>query len=176
MAMRNLYLIGFMGSGKSAVAKYLVNYEHMTGIEMDAEIERREKKKISAIFSENGEEYFRRKETELLREISGMHDVVVSCGGGVIKKEENIRLMKESGSVVLLSATAETVLERLKNHHDRPLLEGRMNVEAISMMMKERAPLYNSAADYSVCVDRRSVAAIGQEILRKTSQKEMKTT
>ena len=163
----NLYLIGFMGVGKSAVSRYLDVECHMHRVEMDQEIERREGRTISQIFAQEGEEYFRERETELLRELSKKQDIVVSCGGGVPKREENIRLMKESGTVVWLEAEPETILERVSRNNNRPLLEGKKNIEAIRDMMQERRPFYKGAADICVKADGRSVASVAKEILKR---------
>ncbi len=163
----NLYLIGFMGVGKSAVSRYLDTQGHMHRVEMDQEIEKREKMTIPEIFAREGEEYFRDRETELLRELSDRQGIVVSCGGGVPKREENIRLMKESGTVVWLEAEPETILERVSRNNNRPLLEGKKNIEAIRDMMQERRPLYERAADIRVRADGRPVCSIAKEILKR---------
>ena len=165
----NLYLIGFMGAGKTAVARYLETYEHMEMAEMDQEIVRQTQKTITRIFEEDGEAYFRQLETALLMRLAQKKGIVVSCGGGVIKKQENLELMKKSGTVVWLQADPFTIYKRVRRDNSRPLLAGRMDPDSIRAMMEERRPLYESAADVCVTVDGRSVAAIGQEILRKVS-------
>ena len=157
-----LYLIGFMGSGKSTVSKYLETHMHMKRIEMDQEIEKREGRTIVEIFAEEGEEYFRQKESELLKEIAGMDQVVVSCGGGIIKSRENREIMKRSGKVILLDAGPAVILERLKDKNDRPLLKGRMNEEGIRELMDERRPLYEEAADEIIRTDGLSAAQVAK--------------
>ena len=157
-----LYLIGFMGSGKSTVSKYLETHMHMKRIEMDQEIEKREGRSIVDIFAEKGEDYFRQKETELLEEIAGMDQIVVSCGGGIIKSAKNREIMKRSGKVVLLDASPAVILERLKDKNDRPLLKGRMSEEGIRELMDERRPLYEAAADEIIVTDGLSAASIAK--------------
>ena len=104
-----IYLIGFMGTGKSTVSGYLHARFGLDRLEMDREIARRAGKSISAIFGEDGEEVFRDMETELLRELSQKENLVVSCGGGTVLRDENVRLMKASGTLILLDASAEEI-------------------------------------------------------------------
>ena len=121
----NIMLIGFMGAGKSAVSSYLGTQYKMNIVEMDQMIEKREGMSISDLFARYGEAYFRGRETALLEELGKRRNTVVSCGGGVVLREENIALMKKSGKVVLLTASPETIYERVKNNDQRPLLAGR---------------------------------------------------
>ena len=95
--MKNIFLIGFMGTGKSTVARNMKRRYHTEILEMDETIEEREGMKISDIFSQKGELYFRDLETELLEEIQEKDNIVVSCGGGVVLRKENIELMKKNG-------------------------------------------------------------------------------
>lgn len=155
-----------MGSGKTTTAACLGELLQRRVIEMDDEISKRAGKTIPEIFNQEGEEAFRQMETGLLRELKDQKNTIVSCGGGVPMREENVRLMKESGQVVLLLAKPETVLRRLKGTHQRPLLEGRMNVEAIRLLMEERRPFYEAAADLQICVDDKSVRQVAEEILK----------
>lgn len=163
----NLFLIGFMGTGKSTVARAL---KKMTGweiVEMDEELVRRENRTIPEIFAEEGEEYFRQKETQLLQEMREQPGKIVSCGGGVAMREENVRIMKESGKTVLLTAAPETILERVRDDENRPLLAGRKTVEGISQLMEARREKYEAAADFSVSTDGKTAAEIVREIMKK---------
>ena len=162
----NIFLIGFMGSGKSTIARTLKDKYHMRLVEMDEEIEKREKKKISQIFADSGEAYFRELETELLTALSQQENTVVSCGGGVPMREQNTAVMRRNGKVVYLSTRPETVFERIHEQHHRPLLEGNMNVAYISGLMKERMPYYLAAADITVGTDGCSADEICEEIKR----------
>ena len=96
---------------------------------MDEEIEKREGMSIPAIFSEHGEAYFRQLETDLLKETSALGGFLVSCGGGAAMREENVREMKKSGIIVLLTALPETILERVADDENRPLLKGLKNAD-----------------------------------------------
>lgn len=163
--MKNIYLIGFMGAGKSTIAKELVKKTDAKRIEMDQMIVDQQGMAISDIFDKYGEEHFRDLETELLRSFSGKTNLVVSCGGGSVLRDENAGLMKENGCIILLKATPETIYERVKNSTERPILNGNMNVEFISELMEKRRERYESVADITVCVDGKEKAEICEEIL-----------
>lgn len=165
--MQNLYLIGFMGSGKSTVARAFKDEYQMHMIEMDEQIVKREQMAISDIFETYGEAYFRNLETALLKEIKNEKNQIVSCGGGLVLREENVTIMKESGMIILLEASPETILERVKNNSDRPLLNGNMNVEYISELMEKRRAKYEYAADMRIHTDGKTALAISKEIMDK---------
>lgn len=172
MRKNHIFLIGFMGSGKSTVAKYLSGTYKMQQIEMDAQIEEDEGRSIASIFENEGEAYFRTLETALLKSLDPKETFVVSCGGGAAVKEENVREMKKKGRIVLLLAKPETVYERVKNSHNRPLLEGNMNISYIKKLMEKRQALYESAADLQVKTDGRTAEAIGEEIIKRIRKEE----
>ena len=163
---KNIFLIGFMGAGKSLIARTLKNTLGMKLVEMDEEIEAREGMTISEMFAVKGEEYFRSLETQFLESLKARENVVVSCGGGVPMRECNVTAMRKSGKVVYLSAEPETVYERIKDNHNRPVLEGNMNVEYIKNLMEKRLPRYKEAADITVTTDGRSAAEISREIAK----------
>ncbi len=163
--MKNIYLIGFMGTGKSTVAKELIKQTHAKGVEMDQLIEEQQNMAITDIFRQYGETYFRDLETELLRSLGTEEHLVVSCGGGTVLRDENAALMKEQGCIVLLTATPETVYERVKNSSNRPILNGNMSVEYISELMEKRRARYESVADIRVATDGKDVSTICEEIL-----------
>ena len=164
--MKNIFLIGFMGSGKSTIAFHLSKNYGMEIVEMDQVIVEREGMSISDIFAEKGENYFRDLETRLLIELQDAQEKVVSCGGGVVLREYNVAEMKKSGVIVLLMAEPETILERVKEDDERPLLRGNKNISFISDMMKKRYPKYESAADLIVHTDGKDAESICKEILK----------
>lgn len=163
--MKNIYLIGFMGTGKSTVTKELVARTQAKCIEMDELIEEQQKMAITDIFEKYGENYFRDLETDLLRALGKEEHLVVSCGGGSVLRDENAALMKENGRIVLLTATPETVYERVKHCTNRPVLNGNMNVEYIKGLMEKRRARYESVADICVATDGRTIDEICTEIL-----------
>lgn len=163
----NIFLIGFMGAGKSTISSTLHDVFAMEVIEMDQLISERNGMSISEIFAANGEEYFRNEETNLLIEIQNRTNVIISCGGGVPMREVNVREMKKSGKVVLLTASPETILERVKESHDRPLLENNKNVDFIADLMEKRKAKYEAAADIVINTDGKSAVEICEEIITR---------
>lgn len=163
--MKNLYLIGFMGSGKSTAAKVFQDEYHMNLVEMDEEIVKQEKRAISEIFATDGEEYFRDLETALIKKIQAGTNQVVSCGGGAVLRSKNVEMMKKNGKLVLLRAKPETILGRVKRSTDRPLLNGNMNVEYITELIEKRRAIYEAAADLIIDTDGKSVHAVCREIM-----------
>ncbi len=160
----NIVLIGFMGTGKSTIAKHLSKKYGMEIVEMDREIEEREGMRIPEIFEQKGETYFRECETNLLKEIQNNSNKIISCGGGAALREENVKEMKRNGKVVLLTASPECILERTKKSQNRPLLKKNHSLEAIRNMMEERREKYEQAADLIVDTEGKKISRICQEI------------
>lgn len=167
----NIYLIGFMGTGKSTVSQYLAKYFAMETVEMDQEIAQREGKSIPEIFAEQGEEYFRNLETKLLVQLEKRENTVVSCGGGTPLRQCNVDIMKRTGKIVLLLADAETILERVKDSHDRPLLENNKSTEFIQSMLDKRMGIYRKAADFVISTDGKKIDEICNELIQKINSK-----
>ncbi|MCR5742377.1 MAG: shikimate kinase [Lachnospiraceae bacterium] len=163
--MKNIYLIGFMGAGKSTVAAILGSRLNMKVVEMDERIVKEQGMSINEIFARYGEAHFRDVESELVVNIGLEGNSVVSCGGGVVVREENTGNMKKSGTIVFLTATPETIYERVKDSTNRPILNGNMNVEYIESLMEKRRALYEAAADYKVSTDAKSATEIADEIV-----------
>ena len=165
---QHIFLIGFMGCGKSTCAACLCRMTGAEQMEMDQEIVKRQGMEIAEIFRVHGEEYFRDLETELIKEIGNMEPMVVSCGGGAVLREENVNLMKAAGRIVLLTAEPETVFDRVKGSTDRPVLN--MNLSYIKELMEARRPRYEAAADAAVATDGRTAEEICEEILERRNE------
>ncbi len=163
----NIILVGFMGTGKSSVSKKLSEVLKMKSIDTDQYIERKENATIDEIFSINGEEYFRKCEKDTLLELSKKENTIISCGGGIVIKEDNIKLMKTMGKVILLTASSNTIYKRVKSCKDRPILNNNMNKEYISTLMKKREERYLQAADIIINTDNKSIEKICEEIINK---------
>ena len=161
----NIFLIGFMGCGKSTVASKLNQMYGMHVVEMDQEISNQQKMSIPDIFELYGEEYFRDVESVLLKEITTGSNQVVSCGGGVVLREGNVTEMKKNGRIVLLTAKPENVLKRVRGNDDRPILKGRKTVKDIAELMEARRAKYEAAADVIIATDDKSIKEICKEIL-----------
>ena len=168
----NIVLIGFMGAGKTTISDYLSTMFDMDIVEMDQVIAEREEMSISDIFATYGEEYFRDLETNLLIEMQSHKNVVISCGGGAALRERNVAEMKKNGRVVLLTATPETIYERVKDSNDRPVLNGRKNVKGISELMEQRREKYEAAADIVINTDDKTVLQICEELVQRLQESE----
>ncbi len=165
--MKNIFLIGFMGSGKSTVSSMLSEKLNVKQAEMDEIIVQEQGMPITEIFEKFGETHFRDIETDLVKRLQEQNGVVVSCGGGAVLREENRNMMKEAGVIILLTAKPETILERVKDSTNRPILNGNMNVEYIAGLMEKRRACYEDAADFIVATDGKGCEEICEEILAK---------
>lgn len=162
---KRIFIIGFMGTGKTTVSAYLSGKLGCLSVEMDQRIREETSMEIKDIFEIYGEEHFRDLETNLIRAIGTEPPCVVSCGGGAVLRPENVRMMKNSGIVVLLTARPETILNRVKGDDSRPNLKGRMSTEGIAGLMEKRRLAYETAADMTVKTDNRTPDEIAEEIL-----------
>ena len=165
LPLYNIFFIGFMGVGKTTVSSYLSNLLNRKEIDIDQCIAKREKMKIPEIFKKYGEEYFRNCETEVLKDLNSEDGVIISCGGGIVLKEENISLMKERGKIILLTSTPQTIFERVRYSDERPILNNNMNVNFISELMKKREEKYLHAADLIIDTDKKSIEEVCEEII-----------
>ncbi len=168
----NIVLIGFMGSGKTTISDYLSTSFAMEVVEMDKVISDREGMSISDIFEVYGEEYFRNAETNLLKEMQTKANVVISCGGGTPMRDCNVEEMRKNGRVVLLTARPETILDRVKDSHDRPLIENNKTVEFIENLMNKRRAKYEAAADIIIETDGKSELQICEELVNSLLKKD----
>lgn len=163
--MKNIILIGFMGTGKSAVAAKLCRQLSLQFIDTDAVIEADEGCSIKEIFRISGEDHFRKLETQLLKKLSESSDAVISCGGGIVLREENRILLRSIGTVFLLTADYETILKRLKNDTSRPLLSCEGKSEKVRQLIEERRSLYEETADHIVHTDGLTIDEVCRMIL-----------
>lgn len=162
----NLILIGFMGSGKSTMGVKLSYRMKRSLLDTDKMIEKEQRASVSEIFTAEGEEAFRRMETQLLKKmVSQISNAVISTGGGLPMREENGRLLKQLGKVVYLRVKPETVMERLKGDTTRPLLKKSDPEAEIRRLLAVRGPLYEACADLIVDVDDKNYEQLMAEIL-----------
>jgi len=166
--MKNIYLVGFMGSGKSTVGKILAEKLNMNFIDIDKLIEEKEGMKIKDIFEQKGESYFRELERKQIEVIVNQEGLVVSTGGGLGANLDNMNLMKKNGDVVWLDVSLNTVLDRLKNDQDRPLLK--QPTEKIKQLFEERKNVYR-LANIRINADKKTPSQIVEEILIKIKRR-----
>ena len=167
----NIAIIGFMGTGKTTVSSALSKITGLKEIDVDAYIVEKAKMSISEIFEKYGEEYFRNLETESLREIANNKNQIISCGGGAVLKDENVDILKNSGTIVLLTATPETIFDRVKDHTHRPILNNDMSLSHVKSLMEKREPRYQSVADIKVNVDSNDRILTCYDMLCKLEEK-----
>lgn len=162
----NLVLCGMMGAGKTSVGVKIAELTDLQWYDTDLMIEHRYGK-ISDIFEYYGEGYFRRLETELVQELSEQDGLVISTGGGLVLKPENNELLQKNGKIVFLRAELDTLEKRLRIDDSRPLLHGDASLvyQKLEKLLKERTPVYEAAADYTVRVDGKTVEEIARETI-----------
>ncbi len=143
--MKNIYLVGFMGTGKTTVGRILAGKLGKDFVEMDEAIEKKEGRRIKDIFASEGEGYFRRLERELLKKISSQLDLVVSCGGGLVCDSANLKILKNTGHLFSLFASPSVIFERIKGSNNRPLLSVSDPLAEIKRLLNLREPYYRQA-------------------------------
>ena len=141
----NIALIGMMGCGKTTIGELLAKELNYTFIDTDSLIVEKENRSINDIFANDGEQYFRKLETNVLKEVLNNQNQIVSTGGGIVKSDENITLLKEHSVVIYLKAEKETLFSRLKEDKTRPLLNVSDIQNKISNLLDERKEKYNQA-------------------------------
>ena len=166
----NIYLIGPMGSGKTAVGRQLARLLRLDFYDSDVEIERRTGVDIPYIFEREGEAGFREREREVIDLLTEMRNVVVATGGGVVIQQHNRERLAATGKVVYLKTGVEQQLDRTKHGRQRPLLYNDDPEATLRKLMVVRAPLYESIAAITVVTDGRHVRAVAEEVMQQLQQ------
>lgn len=151
----NIVLVGFMGTGKTSVAKRLSSLMRMRYVDTDNVIESNTERAISDIFEKDGETVFRQLESDAVEQVSKLYNFIISTGGGVVLNEENVMKLKKNGIVFCLTASPEEIYERVGHQTHRPLLQTPEPLETIRTMLDERA-IYYAHADYTMDTTGRS--------------------
>jgi shikimate kinase len=163
--MNNIYLVGFMGTGKSVVGRELAKKNKRQFIDLDELIELKEKRRICDIFAKDGEPYFRGIEKKVLKEVSKERKFIVSCGGGIVIDKENIRLMKKTGLIICLTATPEAIFKRVSGYKHRPKLNLAQPKKQIELLLKLRSAYY-AQADKTINTSGISVKEVVDRVLK----------
>lgn len=162
---KNVFFIGFMGAGKSTVARRIARECGIASLDVDKYITRAQDCSIADIFSEGGEELFRKIETETLAEIANSDEpLLISCGGGIVLSPENRRILNESGFVVHLLVDADEASSRIADKSSRPLFN---DIEAARELQQKRLPLYEEVADVTIETHGKNVFQITSEVTDK---------
>jgi len=165
----NIYLVGFMGSGKSTVGRLIAQKLNLQFVDIDKEIEKEQKMCIPDIFSKKGEPFFRELEKEKIQQLTQKDGYVISTGGGLGANPENMKTMKKNGYVVWLDTSLEEVLKRCKNDTDRPLLN--QPLEKVEKLYEDRKEVY-SQAHFKVKTDSKTPEEIAEEVVKWISSQE----
>jgi shikimate kinase len=169
----NIALIGFMGTGKTAVGKLLAERLGREFIEMDALIEEKVGKTIPEIFKQDGEITFREREVEATREVAEKENVVIACGGGIVLNQINIDRLRKQSMIVYLTASPDAILKRTSSDkNERPLLVAEDKASKVDALLKLRKPFYERAADITVDTSELEVTEVVEQILAGLSEHE----
>ena len=167
LGKRNIYLIGPMGTGKTAVGKALARLTGVPFADSDAQIERHAGVDIPYIFEQEGETGFRRREREALAELCHREPLVLATGGGAVLAPENRDLLKDTGVVVYLHTSAALQLQRVGSGRGRPMLQGADIAHRLQQLRQVREPLYREIADITMSTDGRRVPKVAELIMRQ---------
>jgi shikimate kinase len=167
----NIFLIGPMGSGKTAVGKTLAKSLQLAFVDSDAEIERRTGVDIAFIFEKEGEAGFRQRERDIIADLTLRHRIVLATGGGAILEADNRRNLAERGCVVYLETSIAQQLERTRHGKHRPLLITDDPKGRLEDLLRVREPLYREIADIAVKTDGRRVQLLADEVMRLLEQR-----
>lgn len=146
----NLFLIGPMGAGKSSIGRRLAQHFDIPCVDLDAFIEERTGASVATIFDIEGESGFRRRESDLLAQVSGRSGIVLATGGGAVLVPANRRMLRDRGFVVWLETGIEQQMQRLARDRKRPLLDAPDRRERLEQLARERDPVYRELADLAV--------------------------
>ena len=164
---QNIFLIGPMGAGKSAVGRQLSKLLHLSFVDSDDEIETRTGVDIPFIFEKEGEDGFRKREAKVIDDLSAMESVILATGGGAVVDPQNRSRLGARGFVVYLYTTVDQQLARTQKGRERPMLANGDSRKILEDLMAVRDPLYREIADLTVETDGRKVKAVASEILER---------
>ncbi len=170
LSKRNIFLIGPMGSGKTAVGRHLARLFHYTFHDSDADIEAKTGVDIAFIFEKEGEAGFRVRERESIDRLTQLTSIVLATGGGAIIDPANRLALRERGAVVYLVTSVNQQIERTRHARHRPLLHDTDPEEKLKELMSRRAALYAEIADLTVSTDGRRVQVVAEEIHQELRQ------
>ena len=162
----NIVLIGYRGTGKSAVGELLALRLKMPCIGMDAEIVKRAGMSIPEIVEKYGWQKFRDMESEEARELAGLDNIIVDTGGGVVERPENIEALKTNSIIIWLKASVDTIVSRIQGDTERPALTaGKTFTEEVTEVLEQRIPKYKSAAQYEIDTDESTPEQVADRVI-----------
>ena len=161
----NLYLVGFMGTGKSTIGRRVAEELKMTFVDSDNAIEKVAGMRVSEIFEKHGEAHFRTLEREFVDDGHPAGGTVVACGGGLIVQPGMLELLQTKGVIVCLVASEETILNRVSGNRNRPLLNVEDQSKHVHELLKEREPIYKRV-NTRIMTDHRPVSSVVIHLIR----------
>lgn len=168
---RNIFLVGLMGAGKTTVGRMLSHYLGLSFIDSDREIESRTGVSIPIIFEIEGEEGFRKREAQMIADLTALDKHVLATGGGGILREENRRNLRQNGFVVYLNVPPRVLWERTRHDRNRPLLQVENPLQKLQELFVLRDPLYQEVADFVVNERRGNVRSVVQSIIKEVNER-----
>ena len=169
----SIALIGFMGTGKTAVGKALAARLGKEFIELDSLIEQKAGKSIPEIFQQDGEIGFRELEIEATKEVAGRKNAVIACGGGIVLNKINIDRLRKECIIVYLTASPGIILKRISaDENERPLLAVTDRASKIKELMRFRQPFYERAADIKIDTSKLDIDSVAEKIIKKLKENE----
>ena len=161
----NLYLVGFMGTGKSTIGRRAAEVLKMRFVDSDHAIERTAGMSIPEIFEKHGEPHFRELEKAFIEEGHSSSGNIVSCGGGLIVQPGMLEIVEKKGIVICLVASLETILARVSGNQNRPLLDVKDQEDRIRNLLTEREPIYRRV-NTQIMTDHRPIGSVVQHLTR----------
>jgi shikimate kinase len=169
----SIALIGFMGTGKTAVGKALAERLDKEFVELDSLIEQKAGKTIPQIFQQEGEVAFRELEIEVTKEVAERKNTVIACGGGVVLNEINIERLRKECIIVYLTASPTVILKRTSSDENkRPLLSKPNKAQRIQELLRFRKPFYERAADIKIDTSKLDINSATEQIIKKVKENE----
>ncbi len=165
----NIVVVGFMGTGKTAVARLLATRLDLKYISTDEIIEDKERRSCNDVFHRSGESYFRAVEKEVVKKVSQLDKFVIDAGGGVVLDKENLANLKQRGKLICLEASVDVIIERTKRNRHRPLLNVKDPKAKIEELLTKRAPFY-AKADFCINTTELTVENVVKEIIKKINE------
>ena len=164
----NVVLVGYRGTGKSAVAETLARALGLRVVCLDEELQRTAGQSIPDVVRERGWPSFRDLEEQVVREFASRDGQVIDCGGGVIEREANFAVLREAGPVVWLKASVETIVQRIQGDDQRPSLTGTKSfTDEVAEVLERRTPRYDRISHLAINTDNRSIDEIADEIQQR---------
>lgn len=164
---QNIFLIGPMGAGKSTIGHYLADALGFTFYDSDHEIEKRAGATISWVFDVEGEVEFRKREEQVIADLTNLPNIILATGGGAILSPRNRAVLAARGVVIYLQVSIANQVRRLQHSHDRPLLKSADPAKVLTSLQKQREPLYQELADHAFDTNELNARAVAQAILTR---------